>query len=254
MKKHVVRSIAALTLVCCEWVTAAGQISYQTSQFGYRVYGQTLAPPQSMFFGGVPTTAARLFQVPSQSNVWNNLATPWRRSYQSVIDPGFLALPSPPLTFQSQSPAGLAPVSQGAFQPQPQYGIAPTLPGVVAPTPGVEVGPAATLPPPVQPTGIASGAATGPGWKYAAGHNINGAAFLRADSLVRSPELSALLTRIARTRGMLAGPAIDVYLSGDTAVMQGVVRSAAHRTVLRNVLGLDPNVSRIDDRLVVRGR
>ena len=63
----------------------------------------------------------------------------------------------------------------------------------------------------------------------------------------------ALLTRIGQTRRMLAGPAINVYLSGNVALMRGVVRSTADRTVLRNVLGLEPNVSRIDDRLVVQG-
>ncbi len=52
---------------------------------------------------------------------------------------------------------------------------------------------------------------------------------------------------------MLVGPAINVYLGSDVAVVQGVVRTAGDRAVLRNVLGLEPDVSRIDDRLVVQG-
>ena len=52
---------------------------------------------------------------------------------------------------------------------------------------------------------------------------------------------------------MLAGQAIDVYLSGNVALVQGVVRTAADRVVLGNVLGLEPDVSRIDNRLVVAG-
>ena len=43
-------------------------------------------------------------------------------------------------------------------------------------------------------------------------------------------------------RGMLAGHAINVYLSGNVALVQGVVRTAADRVVLGNVLGLEPDV------------
>jgi hypothetical protein len=82
---------------------------------------------------------------------------------------------------------------------------------------------------------------------------MNRAGAAHAEPYVHSPELSARLTRIARIRGMLAGQAIDVYLSGNAALVQGVVRTAADRAVLGNVLGLEPDVSRIDNRLVVRG-
>jgi len=98
-----------------------------------------------------------------------------------------------------------------------------------------------------------SGAATGAAWNYAIGRGVNRAVATRAEPYLRSPELSDRLTRIARTRGMLSGPAIDVYLSGNIALVQGVVRTAANRTVLANVLGLEPDVSQIDNRLVVQG-
>jgi len=61
------------------------------------------------------------------------------------------------------------------------------------------------------------------------------------------------LTRIARTKGMLAGQAIDVYLSGNVALIEGVVRTRANRVLLGNVVSLEPDVSRIDNRLAVAG-
>jgi hypothetical protein len=52
---------------------------------------------------------------------------------------------------------------------------------------------------------------------------------------------------------MLTGQAIDVYLSGNVALVKGAVRTGANRVLLGNVLGLEPNVSRIDNRLAVEG-
>ncbi len=67
----------------------------------------------------------------------------------------------------------------------------------------------------------------------------------------RSPELSARLTSIARSRGMLASQGINVYLSNDVALLQGTVRTPSDRDTLANVLSLEPEVEHIDNRLAV---
>jgi hypothetical protein len=73
----------------------------------------------------------------------------------------------------------------------------------------------------------------------------------RQKSYSFSPELSARMTSIARARGMLAGQGINVYLSNNAALLQGTVRTPNDRDALANVLGLEPEVQRIDNRLQV---
>jgi hypothetical protein len=51
----------------------------------------------------------------------------------------------------------------------------------------------------------------------------------------------------------LASDAIDVYLRGNVALLQGAVRTHANRALLGNVVRLEPDVSRIDNRLAVAG-
>ncbi len=64
-------------------------------------------------------------------------------------------------------------------------------------------------------------------------------------SLRRSPEASDRLTRIARDRGMLVGSGIDVYLSGQVAILQGNVRTAHDRELLANIAGLEPGIQQV---------
>jgi hypothetical protein len=74
----------------------------------------------------------------------------------------------------------------------------------------------------------------------------------RPQAFIRSEELSRRLTSIARSKGMLTGSDIDVYLSEGVAIVQGKVRSPGDRTLLANVLSLNPDVGQIDNRLVVQ--
>ncbi len=67
-----------------------------------------------------------------------------------------------------------------------------------------------------------------------------------------SPELSDRLTSIARTRGMLVGKGINVYLGDNVALLQGTARTPNDRNTLANVLSLEPGVGHIDNRLLVR--
>jgi hypothetical protein len=68
-----------------------------------------------------------------------------------------------------------------------------------------------------------------------------------------SPDLSERLTRIARSRGMLVGKGINVYMSDDIALVQGTVRTPADSSALASVLSLEPNVEHVDNRLAVGG-
>jgi hypothetical protein len=251
MRNNTLALMGALILTLAESGVAAGQYSYPPGSFGYRALGQMLAPPQSAFMGGLPTNVTTRFQGVGRLNGGYDYATPWRPPYQSVsIRPITLAMAAP-ATFPGQPSVDATQFGTGFGMPTPtaQMGVPGPAPSASPlPPPGYN-GPA---PFPDQGTGVTSGIETGRAWNYAAGRSVIRMVAVRAEPYVRSPELSALVTRIARTRGMLAGPAIDVYLSGNVALVQGVVRTSASRTVIGNVLGLDPNVSRIDNRLVVR--
>jgi hypothetical protein len=245
MRNITLALMGAVIFTLGESAVAVGQYSYQAGQFGYRVLGQPLAPPPSQFNGGLSIGVIGRFPTLGRLNGWNDFAMPWRQPYQSAIDPT-IVLPNALATLPMQSPAAavqLAP-PPGTQMPAVQMG-----PPFQSPPPGYN----AFMPPPEQGAGMPPVAETGRAWNYATGQVANRAVFVPAESYVRSPELSARLTRIARARGMLAGPAIDVYLSGDVALVRGVVRNTANCTVLCNVLGLEPNVSRIDNRLVVKG-
>ena len=61
------------------------------------------------------------------------------------------------------------------------------------------------------------------------------------------------MTQIARTKGLLFGPAIDVYLSNNIAIMQGAVARRATAPQLAKVLALEPEVQQIDNHLVAIG-
>jgi hypothetical protein len=99
--------------------------------------------------------------------------------------------------------------------------------------------------------------AAAPAFPYATQSRANtpaaNASFARPQSFARSPELSERLTRIARQRGMLAGQGIDVYLGDRVAVLKGVVRTSGDRSLLANVVGLEPEVQYVDNRLSTDG-
>ena len=61
------------------------------------------------------------------------------------------------------------------------------------------------------------------------------------------------MTQIARSKGMLPGQGIDVYLSNNIALLHGTVRTPGDSVLLANVLALEPEVLQIDNRLVAFG-
>ena len=61
------------------------------------------------------------------------------------------------------------------------------------------------------------------------------------------------MTQIARSKGLLSGPGIDVYLGNNVALMQGAVCTPSDCVLLASVLALEPEVRQIDNRLVAIG-
>ena len=61
------------------------------------------------------------------------------------------------------------------------------------------------------------------------------------------------MTQIARTKGLLFGPTIDIYVSNNVALIQGAVGTTSDSTQLATALAHEPGVLRIDNRLVALG-
>jgi hypothetical protein len=237
----------ALVLASCDIRPAVAQTAYPGGAFGPRVLGQSLAPQPNRFGGGVQLGAGGNFMYLGRPNGATSFV-PWQQYYPVtpvMIDPGIAA----------------SAMAQQGIQPGAQIAVPSQVPNQL-PAPAVQVGlpqqsPSPAPAPVVAPAGInatAFSAAPAPAWSVAIprGQTAEASAkAARAEPFVRSPELSDRLTRIARTKGMLAGPAIDVYLSGNVAMMRGLVHRHADRVLLGNVMGLEPDVSRIDNRLAV---
>jgi hypothetical protein len=234
MKKSMVISLTGLALVLAQCGMALAQASSQPGMFGNRFLGQPLAPQPSSFGGGIQLGPAGNFVSLGRPNGATSFPL-WKQYSGAPIDLGVAA--SPP----AQPAAQLSPPRQ-----PPAGGV-----------PAVQVGQPAQPPAnsPQESVGAAPGGTTPPTWDFAVRRGGSGvdAAAARGEPLVRSPVLSDRLTRIARTKNMLAGRGIDVYLRGDTALVQGAVRTSGDRALLANVVRLEPDVSRIDNQLTVPG-
>jgi hypothetical protein len=236
MKNSMLVFMAGLTLVLCESVAVVGQTSARSGMFGSRVLGQSLAPNPRSFGGGNQTTPSGNFLYLGRLNGGTDFTTPWWPLYPGMGAQAAGASPVVQPTLQSQRPASPVQVAPPSQSPAPGYNPL---------TPSAEQGASTAL-----------GMGTTPAWSLAGardGTRAASASAARAEPYTRSPELSDRLTRIARTRGMLAAQAIDVCLSGNVALVQGAVRTQADRVLLGNVVGLEPDVSQIDNRLIVTG-
>ena len=234
MKNSLLAFMAGLTLVLCELMPVQGQTSARSGMFGNRVLGQSLAPSPRSFGGGNQTSQSGNFLYLGRMNGVADFTMPWWPLYPGMGTQAAVASPVVQPTLQSQPPASAVQVASPSQTLAPGYNPLAT---------SAEQGAGMTL-----------GMGTAPAWSLAGTRNgtqTASASAARAEPYTRSPELSDRLTRIARTRGMLAAQTIDVYLSGNVALVQGVVRSQADRVLLGNVMGLEPDVSQIDNRLVV---
>ena len=232
--------LAVLALGLGEPRMAAGQVSPQGTvthgTFGTRTLGQPLTPRPSTFGGGVQTSPGGSFLYLGRADGAAMFATPWRHIDADLLQPVVAASPA--------AQPGLNGVA-GPQLPAPQAAPAPPEtngePGMSPAEQMLGMTPGGELP-------IASQLALPQGGGGAAPALPRG-----TQPYARSPELSDRLTRIARSKGMLAGQGIDVYLSNGIARLQGAVRTPGDSLLLAGVLALEPEVRQIDNRLVAEG-
>ena len=238
LKSCVLALTAALALNLCGSPmllaqSPQGSVTYGT--FGNRTLGQSFVPQPRTFGGGIQTGASGNFLYLGRPDGVAAFATPWRQTDPAALELAFgLTRTAQPTPNAAVPPQSSAPAYNGPGPPASAGLAVPSFPG----TNGWEaVG--AALPSPGPAHYVATGA---------------GPASPRAGQpFVRSAEISAELTRIARANGMLAGPGIDVYLRNHVAVMEGAVRTQADRVLLANVLALEPQVRQTDSRLIIAG-
>lgn len=226
-------AVLALSLCKLQMVVAqtAPQGNQSTGTFGNRTLGQPLVPAPGTFGGGIQTAPGGSFLGRSDGSPAS--ATPGLQNNTGAPAPNAAAQPTLNAAVSARSPAAdrdapelpssanLAPLSvsetnaaEGAVRTPPALGLrAPGTPGRGSALP-----------------------AASPRQSYS-----------------RSRELSDRLTQIARTKGLLFGPAIDVYVSNNVALIQGAVGTPSDSIQLATALAHEPGVLRIDSRLVALG-
>ncbi len=227
--------MAILSLSLCKLQMVVAQVPPQGNQhygtFGDRTLGQPLVPAPSTFGGRILTAPDGSFL--GLSNDFPASATPGLQNNTGVPAPNGVARPA--------LNAGVSPQSPAAERDAPELSsimnLAPLLvPKTNGPEGTVRTAPTLGLRAPGTPGRGSAPPVAGPQQPY-----------------YRSPELSDRLTQIARTKGLLFGPAIDVYVSNNVALIQGAVGTPSDSTQLATALAHEPGVLRIDNRLVALG-
>jgi len=223
------------------------QINQVYGTFGSRTFGQPLTPGPNTFGGGSSTGAGGSILSLRQGGGYTPFANSWRQSDTGALAQAVGAASAAQASLNAavapQSPASnnnfpVLPTSP-EFAPQ-SFAGANLEEGLSALAQGIGLN--ANIAPAVAFTAAVPGAGT----------NAPASA-ARPQPYTRSAELSALLTRIARSKGILSSQGIDVYMSNNVARLQGTVRSPADCVLLANVLALEPEVRQIDNRLVAEG-
>ena len=234
---YVLALLAVVALGLCKPPLVVAQVSTQGSvvhgTFGDRTLGQSFVPRPSTFGGGVQTGPGGSFLFLGRSDGSAAFVTPWRQNDTGVVVPGSAAQPPPNATI-------LPPLPVPEYN-SPELQIIPDLGPLVFPeTNGREVtGPAEPAP--------------GVGAPSTLGRGVGPLAARPQQPFARSPGLSDRLTQIARSKGILPGQGIDVYLSNNVALLHGTVRAPSDRLLLANILALEPEVRQVDNRLVAFG-
>ena len=223
--------MAVLALSLCIPQSVVAQASPQGNQthgtFGDRTLGQSFVPRPSTFGGGIQTGPGGNFLFLGRSDGSAAFATPWRQNDTGVVGP---------------SPAGQPPLNT-VLSPQssaPEYNL-PEIQAILdlAPPSFPETNGREGTSPAEPVLGLTRG--------------IGPPAARPQQPYIRSPELSDRLTQIARSKGLLSGPGIDVYLGNNVVLLQGAVRTPSDCVLLASVLALEPEVRQIDNRLVAIG-
>jgi hypothetical protein len=244
MKRNIPTLMAVLVLSLCGWRVVEAQVPGRGGMFGARKVGQSFVPRVSNFDGGIQTGASGDFLNVGRQDGFTVFVTPWRRSEPLLIETS----PGTPLAAQAALPAASQRQSLAPSELPANLNSAASSSGETTVAGGV--GAAEQVPnmplhrgsPAVSGVAIALGEA-----------RAEAAPATQAAEYTRSARLSDFLTRIGRRTNAIAGQGIAVYLSNNVAVLEGTVRTSGDRTLLANILSLEPNVRRIDNRLIVKG-
>jgi hypothetical protein len=221
----------------------------QTSgTFGNRTLGKPLAPRPSTFGGGFQTGSTGASLPAGQSAGSALFAAPWRHIDPPAMQPSVGAMPAvqPARNAAASSQSRMPDYNLAELQSAADFAalLNPDMNGLEGT--GLAEQPLGTAP------GIGPSAASN-STAQRRGAAATSTAVPRPQTYIRSPELSDRLTQIARNKGLLRGPAIDVYLSNNVALLQGAVGKPGDCALLASLLAIEPEVQQVDNRLVAIG-
>ena len=228
-KRCTLALMAVVALSLCKLQMVVAQVAPQGNQnygtFGNRTLGQPLVPAPGTFGGGIQTAPGGSFLGRSDGSPAPG--TPGLQNNTRAPAPNGAAQPALNVVVLPQSPAA----ERDAPELPSLTNLAPlSVPATNGPEGTVRTAPA------LGPTAGSAPPAVSPRQPYS-----------------RSAELSDRMTQIARTKDLLFGPAIDVYVSNNVALIQGAVGTTSDSTQLATALAHEPGVLRIDNRLVALG-
>jgi hypothetical protein len=239
----ILASIVAVSLpqMAMAQVSAQGGQAYGT--FGYRNLGQSFTPSPSTFGGGIQVGAGGNFLYAGRTNGPSAFATPWRQVDTNVLSIANGLAPRVDTTLLGSTNGFVVPAQPAAAAPQaPALAANPPLPPLGPDVAGTGL-PETNAPQPTSPPQLRPDIRPG----------MPQVTPMRQQTSTRSADLSDLMTRTARTKGMLVGGGIDVYVNEKVARMSGTVRTPHDRALLATLLALEPGVAQVDNQLVVEG-
>jgi hypothetical protein len=71
------------------------------------------------------------------------------------------------------------------------------------------------------------------------------------DSFLPSPDVSARITRLAQVGGVRTPSGVQVCVQGNTATIRGAVATPYQRSLVGDLVGLEPGVWHVDNQVIV---
>jgi hypothetical protein len=216
--------------------------------FGDRRLGQPVQPGPSRFGGGIQRGPSGDFLGQGRTDGSNMFITPWRRVEPGplpfnwgvsppvisvTVPPPVIVLPQPqealPVEPQQQPTPGQSPADIWFRSPLSPTGmIPPVAPGIAGSMYGPRIMPCSD-------TAQASGESSA----YAAGR------------FQPSPALSARITKLAQAGDVQTSAGLQVCVQGSTAIVRGAVATPYQRSLVGNLVSMEPGVWQVDNQVVV---
>ena len=217
--------------------------------FGDRTLGRPLQPAASRFGGGIQRGPSGNFLGLSRTESRMFLSPWWRaepvpRPVNWAAPPYIVAVPRPQPVVAPQAQPGQAPVEQ-PLPPQQ------STPG----QPASDIWFRSPSPPSEARTPVTPGSAGSYGPRKSLGWNVAGEP--GGDStgakgpFLPSPGVSARITRLAQAGGVRTSSGMQVCVQGSTATVRGAVATPYQRSLVGNLVGLEPGVWHVDNQVIV---